>query len=120
MQCNAAGKECSEISKATGSTLKLLTGLIGDTVKVVVTATNVAGSKSETSAATGVIGGILPSNGEAPSIAGSLVEGQTLNASPGSWSGTEPISYAYQWLQCNAAGKECSEISKATGSTLSW
>jgi len=118
LQCNAAGEKCTEISKASASTLSLVTGLIGDTVKVVVTATNVAGSRSETSAATGVIEGILPSNKAAPSIAGTLVEGQTLTASPGSWTGTEPITYGYQWLQCNGAGEKCTEISKSTASTL--
>ena len=119
LSCNAAGEACGEISKATGSTLKLLSGLIGDTVEVVVTATNVAGSHSVTSSPTGLVAGILPSNtGAAPSVLGSLVEGQTLSANPGSWSGSEPISYAYQWLSCNAAGEACSEISKATGSTL--
>ncbi len=117
-ECNAAGEECSEISKATGSTLTLLSGLIGDTVKVVVTATNVAGSRSEASAVSGVVDGIVPSNTKAPSIVGSLVEGQVLSAEPGSWSGSEPVSYAYQWFECNAAGEKCSEISKATGSTL--
>ena len=118
LACNAAGEGCSEISKATGATLKLVSGLIGDTVKVVVTASNVAGSRSQTSAASGVVAGILPSDGEAPSIVGSLLEGQLVSATTGSWSGSEPISYAYQWLACNAAGEACSEISKATGSTL--
>ena len=118
LQCNAAGEKCTEISKASGTTLKLISGLIGDTVKVVVTATNVAGSSSETSAATRVVEGLLPSNGKAPEVLGSLVEGQTLTATSGSWSGTEPISYAYQWLQCNAAGEKCTEISKASASTL--
>ena len=118
LQCNAAGEKCSEISKATASTLQLVTGLIGDTVKVVVTATNVAGSSSETSSPTSVIAGLLPSSGKAPEILGSLVDGQLLSATSGSWSGSEPITYAYQWLQCNAVGEKCTEISKATGSTL--
>ncbi|HTY95730.1 MAG TPA: hypothetical protein VMB91_01730 [Solirubrobacteraceae bacterium] len=118
LECNAAGEKCAEISKATGPTLQLISGLVGDTVKVVVTATNVAGSRSETSAATSVIEGLLPSNGTAPEVLGSLVEGQTLSATSGSWSGTEPISYAYKWLQCNAAGEKCTEISKAAASTL--
>ena len=118
LACNAAGESCSEIPGATAPTLKLLAGLIGDTVEVVVTATNAGGSTSATSSATSLVQGLLPSNTAAPSILGSLLEGQLLSATTGSWSGTEPISYAYQWLQCNAAGKECSEISKATGSTL--
>lgn len=32
-----------------------------------------------------------------PSISGSAIEGTTLSSSPGSWTGTEPISYSYQW-----------------------
>jgi uncharacterized protein YukE len=106
------------ISGATGSTLKLLTGLIGSTVDVVVTATNVAGSSSATSSATGLITGLLPSNTALPSISGVLQEGQTSSVSTGTWSGTAPISYAYQWQQCDATGKSCVNISGATGSTL--
>ena len=112
--CDAAGEKCSEISKATEPVLKLVSGLIGDTVKVVVTATNGAGSTSATSSPTSVIAGLLPSSGKAPEILGSLVDGQLLSATSGSWSGSEPITYAYQWLECNAAGEKCTEISKAT------
>jgi uncharacterized protein YukE len=117
-QCNAAGEACSNISGATGSTLKLLTGLIGSTVDVVVTATNVAGSTSVTSPASGLISGLLPSNTALPSISGLLQDGQLLSAAKGSWSGSEPLSYSYQWQQCNATGKSCVDISGATGSTL--
>jgi len=31
---------------------------------------------------------------------------------------SKPISYGYQWQQCNASGASCSNISEATGSTL--
>ena len=65
-----------------------------------------------------MIAGLLPSSGKAPEILGSLVDGQLLRATSGSWSGSEPITYAYQWLECNAAGEKCTEISKATASTL--
>jgi uncharacterized protein YukE len=118
-QCNAAGKACSNISGATGSTLSLVSGLIGSTLDVVVTATNSAGSTSATTPVTSLISGLLPSNTALPSISGLLQDGQLLNVATGSWSGSEPISYSYQWQQCNAAGKACSNISGATGSTLS-
>ncbi len=51
-----------------------------------------------------------------PSISGTAQQGQTLVASPGTWSGTEPVSYAYQWRRCNAAGAACANIGGATAS----
>jgi hypothetical protein len=115
--CNALGKACANISEATGSSLKLSLGDIGDTLDVVVKATNVAGSTSVTTPVTGLIEGILPSNTVLPSIAGLLKDGQLLTANTGTWSGTTPISYGYQWQLCNLLGKECANIAKATGST---
>src|SRR6266545_3433232 len=43
-----------------------------------------------------------PTNDTPPSIAGTPQAGQTLTASPGSWSGTQPLSYTYQWRRCGA------------------
>ena len=56
-------------------------------------------------------------NTTAPSIAGTAQDGQTLTASPGSWTGFEPISYAYQWQSCNLDGQECDDIEGATART---
>jgi hypothetical protein len=116
--CNALGKECANIAEATGSSLKLLPSEIGSTLDVVVKATNVAGSTSVTTAVTGLVAGILPSNTGLPSVSGLLQEGQLLNVGTGSWSGTAPITYSYQWQLCNALGKSCANISEATGSSL--
>ena len=41
------------------------------------------------------------------------MEGQTLSAGKGTWSGS-PTSYAYQWAQCNTAGEGCSSIAGAS------
>ncbi|HMC72209.1 MAG TPA: hypothetical protein VKJ07_23830, partial [Mycobacteriales bacterium] len=116
--CNATGGSCNEISGATGSTLKLLTGFIGSTVRVVVTATNAAGSTSSTSSATGLIGALLPSNAALPSITGLLQDGQVLSVGTGSWNGSEPISYSYQWQLCNGLGLGCLDIPGAKGPSL--
>jgi hypothetical protein len=116
--CNALGQACESISGATGSTLKLDPSEIGKTLAVVVTATNAAGSASATSSVTELIAGILPKNTALPSIGGVLQDGSLLSATNGSWTGSEPLSYAYQWQLCNAAGKVCEEIAGATGSTL--
>lgn len=46
--------------------------------------------------------------------------GHTLTASSGTWSGTLPIAYTYQWKRCDAADPvngECRAISGATGSS---
>jgi uncharacterized protein YukE len=117
-QCNSAGEACKDISEATGSTLGLVSGLVGSTVRVIVKASNSGGSTEATSAATGLIGAILPKNTALPSITGLLQDGQLLSAATGSWSGSTPLSYAYQWQKCNAKGEECANLSGATGSTL--
>jgi uncharacterized protein YukE len=118
LQCNGTGEACEDISGATGTTLGLISSLVGSTVRVIVTATNSGGSTEATSAATGLIGALLPSNKELPSISGLLKDGESLSAAVGSWTGTEPITYAYQWQQCNAKGEACKNLEDATASTL--
>lgn len=57
-----------------------------------------------------------PVNTASPAIGGQAVQGGKLTASTGSWSNS-PISYAYQWEDCNSAGASCTAISGATGSS---
>jgi hypothetical protein len=57
-----------------------------------------------------------PANTVLPAISGSAVEGQTLIASSGSWSGS-PTSYAYQWQHCDALGMSCLDVGGATASS---
>jgi hypothetical protein len=58
-----------------------------------------------------------PSNNAAPTIAGSAQEGKTLTASSGSWSGTTPITFTYQWQRCDSSGGSCVNISRQTVQT---
>ena len=58
-----------------------------------------------------------PVNTMPPSISGAAQEGQTLTAAPGSWTGAEPISYAYQWRGCDSSGGGCVDIVPATSDT---
>jgi hypothetical protein len=116
--CNAFGQACESLGGATGSSLKLDPSEIGKTLDVVVTATNAAGSTSATSSPSGLIAAILPKNTAAPAIGGLLKTGQLLSVSIGSWTGSEPIAYSYQWQLCGVLGNSCSDIAKATGSTF--
>jgi hypothetical protein len=116
--CSAAGEACKDIGGALESTLKLSPGLVGSTVRVVVTATNAAGSVSKPSAASGLVAALLPSNTALPTTSGTPQDGQLLSATTGTWSGTAPLSYGYQWQVCNAAGEACKDIGGALESTL--
>jgi hypothetical protein len=57
-----------------------------------------------------------PVSVSSPTISGRAGSGQTLTANPGAWTGTEPLSYAYQWLRCDRSGtlNSCTSIAGAT------
>jgi hypothetical protein len=59
-----------------------------------------------------------PSNTSPPTISGSAVVGGTLTASPGSWSGSTPMSFGYRWQRCNANGNKCDNIGKARSQSI--
>ena len=52
-----------------------------------------------------------------PSVSGDPVDGGTLTVDPGTYSGTGPIDYEYEWQRCNADGTNCVEIAGETGSS---
>jgi len=51
-----------------------------------------------------------PRNASPPIVSGTTSIGQQLRSTTGVWSGTQPISYAYQWLLCDPAGATCVAI----------
>ena len=115
--CNTGGESCASISGATGSTYTVGHELVGHTIRVKVTGKNAAGEAAASSAQTATVVASAPANTVLPTISGTAKEGRTLSASTGSWSGTPPITFSYQWESCNASGGSCSNISGATGST---
>ena len=60
-----------------------------------------------------------PSNGLEPTITyvRPIKINTILSADKGSWNGSEPIKYSYQWLRCNQDGVSCTKITNATGTT---
>jgi hypothetical protein len=53
--------------------------------------------------------------GTAGAIQGPPQVGDTLIASSGVWSGTQPLVFSYQWLRCDPVGTGCAAIAGATG-----
>ena len=58
-----------------------------------------------------------PGNVTSPVISGTAQVGQSLISSDGTWNGTAPIAFTYQWDRCDATGKNCAPISGATTNT---
>lgn len=55
-----------------------------------------------------------PANGSAPTISGTPTVGQSLTASPGSWT-KSPSAFVYQWQSCSSTG--CTDIPGATSAS---
>ena len=115
--CDGSGSNCSSIPGATASTYLLGSGDVGDTIRVVVVASNAAGQGVATSAQSAAVTAATPPSSTAlPTISGTPQQGQTLTTTNGAWAGSTPLSFAYQWLRCDTSGSNCAAIGTATGS----
>jgi hypothetical protein len=120
-RCDNTGGSCVDIAGATGRTFALAPADVGSAIRVAVTASNAAGSNTSVSAATAVVIAATPTDAPAsvapPTISGTTQESQMLTADKGAWTGTEPVSYTYQWRRCDPAGGSCVDIAQATATT---
>jgi glucose/arabinose dehydrogenase/PKD repeat protein len=57
-----------------------------------------------------------PTNTSPPAINGPTMVGKTLKTSTGSWTGSSPMSFTYQWRRCDTSGSGCVAITGATAS----
>src|SRR5205823_470202 len=114
-RCDTNGANCADIIPAATATYTLTAADVDSTVRVSVPASNIAGPASADSAPPPLLAAlpIAPANATAPTITGPAQANQTLTADPGSWSGTQPISYAYQWRRCDTNGANCADIAGA-------
>ena len=64
---------------------------------------------------------VAPLNTGEPSITGTTRVGQVLRTTRGSWTGTDPIQYAFRWFRCDGRGapdaSDCRRISNAADNT---
>jgi hypothetical protein len=109
---------CSPIGTATGTSYQPTTGDGGMAVRVVVTASNGAGSTTASSNATGAVSTPVPSPtlAAAPQIGGDPHVGGTLTASTGTWNNSVS-TYSYSWLRCDRHSGDCTQISGATSAS---
>jgi hypothetical protein len=117
LRCDGSGANCAALAGATASGYVVASADVGSTLRVAVTASNAGGSTSARSSQTAVVVAAPPANTSPPTISGIAQDGQTLTAGAGTWSGTPPLSFAYQWLHCDTSGAACVTIIGATATT---
>jgi len=107
LRCNAAGTDCRQVAGAT-LTYPLTSADVGSVIKFRVrgTSTVVTDGYRERDATGVVISAapvfpVAPSNVTPPTITGNAREGELLTLNPGTWTGSDPISYNYGWARCS-------------------
>ena len=105
---------CLDIPGATEPSLTLSAGDVGSTFRALVRASNGTGPTAAASAETAPVTVLAPINTVRPGIDGTPRLFGTLTATPGTWRGSPPISYAYQWQRCRST---CTNIDFATDFT---
>jgi hypothetical protein len=118
-KCDPVTTSCFDLPTAKSSFFTISADLYGWQLRVMVTANNADGSASANSPPTATVVADPPVNIARPTVSGLNIVGETLFAGTGSWTGTSPFTYTYQWKRCNPQGTltSCVLIAGATSST---
>lgn len=111
--CSGSSTSCVDLPGETEPTLALTSEDVTRTVRVVVTASNRDGSASAVSQASVPISPLAPTNSSEPGLLGDPYVDSPMEVDAGTWQGSFPFSYQYQWYRC-ALGGLCSAILGAT------
>jgi len=104
-QCDSSGVNCFNLPGATSSAYTIQ-HQAGNTLRVVVTASNSSGASTASSGASPQIASAAPALLSAPTISGRFQTDGTLTADHGSW--TDPFAtFSYSWMECDANGSAC-------------
>ncbi len=113
-RCDQNGQNCGNIGTG-ATTYTLQRADVGQTIRVLVTATNGSGSSSPTpSTVTARVAG-PPVNSSLPAVSGTDVQGSTLTATAGTWTGYPAPGFSYEWQRCPTNGEGCTMISTDRG-----
>jgi PASTA domain len=115
-RCSINGLNCQPIGGATHSTYSLTSSDVGSRMRVFVTATNPAGSATQSSESTGIVSPVGPHNVVPPTILDQPYLGEEVFVDDGQWTGTVPFAFTYRWQLCNSDG-DCVDIDGETSST---
>jgi len=117
-RCNANGRICTAIAGAAAATYVPVAADVGHALAALVTATVSGKTQAALSVASDavavppVLAATMP-----PAVTGMVKVGQQLAGTTGRWTGTAPITYAFQWYRCDATGAHCSSVHGATKQT---
>lgn len=120
-RCNANGRNCAAIPNATGTSYAITGADVGHAMLAVVKASNGTTIQNAFSTATPAV--VPPSvkgptGVSEPSVNGSAVVGQQLQARPGIWKGTGPTTFSYRWYRCDENGAHCALAQNSTSNVF--
>jgi hypothetical protein len=102
LRCTEPGLVCSPVAGATAAAYPLSSADVGQHLAFQVTASDIGGSTTATSALTGVVAAVAPASSGLPQVTGTAKDGSALSATPGTWTGTTPMTFAFAWQRCDA------------------